>query len=181
MQTEHPVTVGPLQQRANELEAAVHRSAAFFHGLPAAELLTLRLMVLLGREISALLEQILKPRGLNETDYRTLMMLITQPDGVAHPSDLCADVAQSPANMTRVADGLFERGLITRVPSEEDRRRTILRVTPAGEALVRALLPETTLRIKAIFSEMPQPAIQALLQQLRAVVVRIDQCAHPGL
>jgi len=178
MDTDQPSTMGPLQQRASEVETAVMRSAAFFQEIPALETLILRLMVLLGREISAVLEEILKPRGLNETDYRTLMMLISQPDGVAHPSDLCADVAQSPANMTRVADGLYERGLITRVASEEDRRRTILRITPAGEALVRALLPETTERIRRIFADMPQPVRQGLLEQLRAVVVRIDQCTQ---
>lgn len=178
MATDNPPTKGSLQQRAEEVEAAVRRSAAVLKEIPIAETLTLRMLVLLGREISALLEQVLKPRGLNETDYRTLMMLISQPDGVAHPSDLCADVAQSPANMTRVADGLFERGLITRVPSEEDRRRTILRITPAGEALVRALLPDTTLRIRTIFAEMPQTATQALLEQLRALAVRLDECAH---
>jgi MarR family transcriptional repressor of emrRAB len=106
------------------------------------------------------------------------MMLISQPDGVAHPSDLCADVAQSPANMTRVADGLYERGLITRVPSEEDRRRTILRITPAGETLVRTLLPDTTQRVRTIFAEMPQAIRDALLEQLRTIVMRIDLCAH---
>ncbi|HEX4025239.1 MAG TPA: MarR family transcriptional regulator [Steroidobacteraceae bacterium] len=179
MDNDQPPTVGPLQQRANEVETAVLRSAGFFKEIPARETLILRLMVLLGREISALLEEILEPRGLSETEYRTLMMLVSQPDGIAHPSDLCADVAQSPANMTRVADGLYERGLITRVASEEDRRRTILRITPAGESLVRTLLPDTTERVRAIFAEMSQPARSALLEHLRSLLVRIDQCA-PG-
>jgi len=178
MDIDQPSPIGPLQQRAGEVETAVMRSASFFKEIPAVETLILRLMVLLGREISAMLEQILKPRGLNETDYRTLMMLISQPDGIAHPSDLCADVAQSPANMTRVADGLYERGLITRVASEEDRRRTILHITPAGETLVRSLLPDTTERIRRIFAQMPQPARHALLEQLRSIVVRIDQCTQ---
>ena len=180
MDTGQPTTTGPLQQRANEVETAVLRSASHFKDIPAAETLILRLMVLLGREISALLEQILKPRGLNETDYRTLMMLISQPDGIAHPSDLCADVAQSPANMTRVTDGLCERGLITRLPSEEDRRRTILHITPSGEALVRALLPDTTGRIRAIFADIPQASRQALLEQLRTLVARMDQFSRRG-
>jgi DNA-binding MarR family transcriptional regulator len=69
-----------------------------------------------------------------------------------------AYVAQSPANMTRVADGLCERGLITRVASEEDRRRTLIRISAAGAALARSLLPDTTARSRAIFAGMPQPA-----------------------
>jgi MarR family transcriptional regulator, negative regulator of the multidrug operon emrRAB len=137
--------------------------------------------VLLGREIAAMLEQTLRPHGLNETDFRTLMMLFSQPDGVAHPSDLCAFVAQSPANMTRVADGLYERGLITRVASEEDRRRTILRITPSGEQLARSLLPQTNAHTSAIFKDMPHAEREALLGQVRALITQIDRCAQPTL
>jgi MarR family transcriptional repressor of emrRAB len=176
---------GPLEARATEIEAAVARTAARFSGVPIVETSILRLLTLMGRKISALLEQLLRPHGLNETDFRILMSLFSQPNGVAHPSDLCSYVAQSPANMTRVADALCERGLITRVASEEDRRRTILRITADGEALARSLLPDTAARTKAIFSDMPQPMRHALLEQLRAIITQIDRCTQaypaPGL
>jgi MarR family transcriptional repressor of emrRAB len=165
---------GRLGQRALEIEAAVRRAAARFSEIPITETVALRLLVLLGREISALLEQALRPHGLNETDFRSLMTLFSQPDGVAHPSELCASVAQSAANMTRVADGLCERGLITRVASEQDRRRTILRITPAGEALVLELLPHTAAHTRALFEPMPASARQQLLEQLRALVAQLD-------
>ena len=141
--------------------------------------MALRLLVLLGREISTLLEQALRPHGLNETDFRTLMILFSQPNGVAHPSELCGSVAQSPANMTRVADGLCERGLITRLASEQDRRRTILRITPKGEALALALLPHTAAHTKAMFEPMPPAARQQLLGQLRALVAQLEHNTHP--
>ena len=171
---------GRLEQRAAEIEAAVRRTAARFSEVPIIETVALRLLVLLGREISTLLEQALRPHGLNETDFRTLMNLFSQPDGVAHPSDLCGSVAQSPANMTRVADGLCERGLITRLASEQDRRRTILRITPKGEALALALLPHTAAHTKAMFEPMPPAARQQLLGQLRALVAQLDHYTHPA-
>lgn len=166
--------VGPLEQRATEIEAAVRRCASRFTEIPVTQTLILRLLVLLGREISVLLEEVLRPHGLNETDFRTLMMLFSQPNGIAHPSDLCAYVAQSPANMTRVADGLFERGLITRVASEEDRRRTILRITPSGEALVHRLLPSTITYTRRIFADHSPEGERALLEQLRTLIAGID-------
>jgi MarR family transcriptional regulator, negative regulator of the multidrug operon emrRAB len=175
MTSNTPLAAGPLQLRAAEIEAAVARTAGRFSEVPVVETSILRLLTLMGREISALLEQLLRPHGLNETDFRILMCLFSQPDGVAHPSELCAYVAQSPANMTRVADGLCERGLITRVASEEDRRRTIIRITATGEALARSLLPDTTARTRAIFAGMPQPACRALLEQLRAIIAQIDR------
>jgi MarR family transcriptional repressor of emrRAB len=169
-----------LEQRAAEIDAAVRRTAARCSEVPVVETVALRLLVLLGREISSLLEQALRPHGLNETEFRTLMMLFSQTDGVAHPGALCAAAAQSPANMTRVADGLCARGLITRVPSEQDRRRAILRITPAGEALARALLPQTVALTHSLFEPLSSEARQALLEQLQILLARIDQRAQPA-
>ncbi len=177
MQSQPSPPAGRLEQRADEIESAVRRTAARFTEIPIIETVALRLLVLLGREISTQLERVLRPHGLSETDFRTLMLLFSQPDGVGHPSELSAAVAQSPANMTRVADGLWERGLITRVASEQDRRRTILRITPAGEALALELLPQTSAHIRAMFEPMPPPARQQLLEQLRMVATQLDQGA----
>ena len=104
---------------------------------------------------------------------------MSQPDGVASPSDLCAFVAQSPANMTRVADSLHERGLITRTAGEQDRRRTMLRITPTGERLARSLVPMTSTIVREIFGDMPQSKRLALLEQLRALAAQIDR-RSPG-
>jgi len=171
---------GRLEHRAAEIDAAVRRAAERFPEVPVTETVILRLLVLLGREVAAMLEQALRPHDLNETDFRTLMMLFSQPDGVAHPSDLCAFVAQSPANMTRVADGLYERGLITRVASEEDRRRTILRITPSGERLALALLPQINAHTRAMFENMPRAQCNALREQLHALIAQVDRCTEPA-
>jgi MarR family transcriptional repressor of emrRAB len=175
-----PATPGPLELRAAEIERAIGQVATRFPQVAVSDTLTLRLLMLLGRTLSALLEESLRPHDLNDTDFRILMSLVSQPDGVASPSDLCAFVAQSPANMTRVADSLHERGLITRTASEHDRRRTMLRITPAGERLARSLVPMTGTIVREIFGDMPPPNRQLLLEQLRAFAVQIDRRSPPG-
>jgi MarR family transcriptional repressor of emrRAB len=160
------------------MESALTRAAVHLPNLPATEVLIIRTVVLLAREISALYEDELRPHGLNETDFRTLMLLFSQPNHTAHPGELCAHVGQSPANITRVTDGLFERGLISRVASDEDRRRTILCITAAGEALVHQLLPGTHARLREIFGDMPPEERQGLLTQLRGILGRMDRCAE---
>lgn len=164
---------GLLQERADEVEAVIRRLVGTPIELPVVESLVLRFVVLIGRDVSMLLEQSLRPHGLSETDYRTLLTLHGQPQGV-HPGELCASVARSPANMTRIADGLCERGLITRVPSDEDRRRTLLRITPAGEALVRLLAPQSAERNRAIFAHIPEAQRAALLELLRTLISGVD-------
>jgi MarR family transcriptional regulator, negative regulator of the multidrug operon emrRAB len=171
---------GSLELRAAEIEAAIARIADRFPEVDASDTLILRLLMLLGRALGALLEYSLRPHDLNDTDFRILMSLVSQPDGVASPSDLCSFVAQSPANMTRVADALYERGLITRTASEHDRRRTMLRITTAGENLVRSLLPAATTIVREIFGDMPQSNRLVLLEQLRALTAQIDRRPPTG-
>jgi MarR family transcriptional repressor of emrRAB len=166
---------GPVEVRAAEIEGAISSVSARFPEVSVTETLILRLLMLLGRTLSSLHEESLRPHDLNDTDFRILMCLISQPDGVACPSDLCSFVGQSPANMTRVADALTERGLITRTASEHDRRRTNLRITPEGESVARSLLPSTVAITRNIFGDMPQSARRALLDQLRAFTIQIDQ------
>jgi MarR family transcriptional regulator, negative regulator of the multidrug operon emrRAB len=169
---------GSLQQRAEQVETVIRGLAALSAELPVVETTILRLLVMLGHDLSALLDQCLRPYGLNETDYRTLLTLHSLPGGVAHPGELCTSVARSPANMTRIADALYQRGLITRVPCERDRRRTILRLSASGEALVRELLPEAARRTAAIFEGMSEPSRGQLLEQLRALIAAIDGYAR---
>jgi MarR family transcriptional repressor of emrRAB len=173
-----PSPTGSLQQRADQVESVIRGVAALSAELPVVETTILRLLVMFGRDLSALLEQSLRRYGINETDYRTLITLHSRPGGVAHPGELCTSVARSPANMTRIADALYQRGLITRVPSERDRRRTILRLSAAGEALVRKLLPEAAQRTAAIFEGMSESARTQLLEQLRVLISGIDGYAR---
>src|SRR5580698_1350809 len=124
--------------------------------LPVSGILLCRLVLHIGREMAARFEQQLKPFGLAEAEFRVLTTLFSQPDGVAHPSDLCARASQSPANMSRISDALVSRGLITRVLSVHDRRRMVLRITEQGEALVRQLLPKMFVPLRGLFAQFPE-------------------------
>src|ERR1700704_1990342 len=125
----------------DKLETNLRALSARMPDLPFNEILLCRLMLHLGREMAAEFEQQIRPFGLAEAEFRVLTTLFSQPEGVAHPSDLCARAAQSPANMSRICDALVSRDLITRVLSSHDRRRMVLRITDQGEELVRRLLP----------------------------------------
>lgn len=57
------------------------------------------------------------------------------------PTDLHEDLMLSSGAMTSRLDRLERKGLIERVPSPNDRRSTLVRLTPAGLALIDKLLP----------------------------------------
>jgi MarR family transcriptional regulator, negative regulator of the multidrug operon emrRAB len=156
-----------------KLETNLGALAARMPDLPLTEILLCRLMLHMGREMAALFEQQIRPFGLAEAEFRVLTTLFSQPDGVAHPSDLCARAAQSPANMSRICDALVNRDLITRVLSAHDRRRMVLRITEQGEELVRRLLPVMFVPLRRMFADFPQAEQRQLISQLKRLYARL--------
>src|ERR1700679_2586328 len=147
--------------------------------LPVSGILLCRLVLHIGREMAARFEQQMKPFGLAEAEFRVLTTLFSQPDGVAHPSDLCARTSQSPANMSRISDALVARGLITRVSSVHDRRRMVLRITEEGEEFVRQLLPKMHVPLRRMLQHFPEVEQRQLVAQLKKLGAELDQLSTP--
>jgi MarR family transcriptional regulator, negative regulator of the multidrug operon emrRAB len=162
-----------------KLEANLLALSARLPDVPLTEVLLCRLMLHMGREMSAMLEQQIRPFGLAEAEFRVLTTLFSQPDGAAHPSDLCARAEQSPANMSRISDALVSRELITRVLSVRDRRRMVLRITERGEQLVRELLPKLFVPLRGLFAGFPQGEQRQMIDQLKRLSVNLAE-THKG-
>ncbi|HTP40501.1 MAG TPA: MarR family transcriptional regulator [Steroidobacteraceae bacterium] len=157
-----------------EIDAGINRVAAKTDGvLPVESAMLFRTLILLGRELTQVLEGAIRPFGLNETEYRVLMILFSQPDGMGHPTELCAGAAQSPANMTRLIDSLVARRLVGRSPGVEDRRRTALQITPAGDALVRQVLPHLANTLRNVFN-MGGAEQRQLIAHLQGIATTMD-------
>src|SRR5665213_2360290 len=159
------------------LEGHLLRLSARVPDLPITGILLCRLMSHMGREVTAMLDQTIRPFGLAEAEFRVLTTLFSQPDGVAHPSDLCSRASQSPANMSRISDALVSRNLITRVLSLHDRRRMVLRITEQGEELVRQLFPKMFVSLRETMSELTEEEQRQMIAQLKRLCARMDQDA----
>src|ERR1700683_5481768 len=159
----------------DKLEANLRALSARMPDLPFNEILLCRLMLHMGREMAAKCEQQIRPFGLAEAEFRVLTTLFSQPDGVAHPGDLCARSAQSPANMSRISDALVSRNLITRVLSAQDRRRMVLRITEEGEELVRRLLPTLFVSLRGMLAEFTEQEQRQLISQLKRLFVNLEE------
>ena len=166
----------------NDLNSSFDKSEENLRGLsaripdlPFSEVLLCRLVLHLGREMAAGFEQRLRPFGLVEAEFRVLTTLFSQPDGVAHPSDLCARADQSPANMSRISDALVSRDLITRVLSVQDRRRIVLRITEQGEDLVRRLLPKLFVSLRGMLAEFSEAEQRLLISQLKRLHANLEE------
>jgi MarR family transcriptional repressor of emrRAB len=160
------------------LEAGARRIAARIPEVPLDQTLAVRLMILLGREMSARLDQWLRPAGLTEVELRALVTVFSQGDAGSFPGELCEALGQSPANITRVTDALVARALITRVPSDEDRRRMELRVTQSGAELVRDVLPRLGGFSRELLADFDAAELEQLLGGLRRLVTALEGVAQ---
>jgi MarR family transcriptional repressor of emrRAB len=142
--------------------------------LPVQDVMLVRLLHLAAEGLTLRFLQVLKPHGLNESDFRVLMQLYSSPSGSAYPSELCVFVVQTPTNMTRIADALVKRRLVTRTPGAQDRRRIELRITPAGRRFVGTLLPKLFPILRTAFSDLDEGEKRTLQQLLQRVIAAAD-------
>lgn len=159
----------------DKLEANLRALSTRMPDLPFNEILLCRLMLHMGREMATKFEQQIRPFGLAEADFRVLTTLFSQPEGAAHPSDLCARAGQSPANMSRISDALVSRNLITRVLSAQDRRRMVLRITEEGEDLVRRLLPTMFVSLREMLADFSDAEQVQMISQLKRLHLNLQE------
>lgn len=172
-------------ERIDGLKATIERIAA--RGLPTDvdHALLFRSLLMAGRALQELSDQAMGASGLSEAEFRVLVQLYSH-GGQGSPGELCSGVWQSPANMTRVTDQLVARGLISRNLSDQDRRRMVLAVTDAGDALVRRIVPHAFEPIREVFRPFTveqrrqlQALVTQLLQSLDALNARAPSAPAP--
>lgn len=90
------------------------------------------------------------------------------------PSVIAERLLVTTGSMTSLLDNLQKRGLISRTPHPQDRRKLLIDVTPAGRAIVDQLLPSLHAREREVMAAALSPNEQRSF--LRALA-KIQQAA----
>ena len=101
-------------------------------------------------------------------------------DGAAEPltpSEVSDRVLIASATMTATLDLLERRGWIRRVPNPEDRRSTLIEITPDGRAATDQLLPGIRALEKSILSALTPDERVHLLDLLAKILARAADVA----
>jgi DNA-binding MarR family transcriptional regulator len=97
-------------------------------------------------EVSSLLrpaveQQLREAGGLSYVQFQLLARLGDTPDGHQRMTDLADGVVYSRSGLTYQAQLLEQRGLITRSPSPDDERSTVVAITAAGREVLATVFP----------------------------------------
>jgi DNA-binding MarR family transcriptional regulator len=114
------------------------------------------------------MEEILKPAGLSGTQYNVLRIL----RGVGEQGLCCRDVAERmitrDPDITRLVDRLERRGLLMRNRDSKDRRVITLRITTAGQKILKDLEGPLAAYNRKLFSHLDKSELCELIRLLES-------------
>ncbi|MGQ0565141.1 MAG: homoprotocatechuate degradation operon regulator HpaR [Gemmobacter sp.] len=111
--------------------------------------------------------------GVNEQKWRVLRVL--QESGPLDLGQVASEACLLLSSLTRMVQPMVKEGLIARHVPPEDRRRVVLTITPAGEALVHAHAAQSAAifaRIEAAFGAYRMERLLDLLEALQVLDLR---------
>lgn len=114
---------------------------------------------------AALFVDICRSLDLTQSQYGVLRLLkhLT----VTDQSSLALMLGHDRSTVGLVIANLADRGLLTRQPDPDDRRRNLLCLTPAGHAMVEAATPLAAQAHERIFEPLAPEERLALMESLR--------------
>jgi MarR family transcriptional repressor of emrRAB len=157
------------------MDQGIGRVSQIIPDMPAAQVRLCRLLLIVGGRLQRELEASVKPYRINHSEFTTLMILYSRPDGCSTPGELCELATQGATKMTRIANTLLKRGLISRRSDARDRRQVIIRITAAGRRLAQRMLSPMFPRMADAFTGFNAGDRDELRRLLGKLAANLDQ------
>ena len=125
----------------------------------------------LARELEQRLERVYREQGL-EPGWHDLLATLRRsgPPFRLRPTELTSALMLTSSGTTKRLDRLERAGLITRMPDPEDRRGTLITLTPAGHRLIDAATEahlDNERRLLGALTDAEQRRLADLLRKLQ--------------
>lgn len=112
--------------------------------------------------------------GLSKSTINILMLLHNGPIEGMQLHDLGALLLVSRANITGLMDHLEEKGYVTRVVDNHDRRARLAQITAKGEALLDRFMPAHHANINLLLRDLSHGEKEQLVSLLRKVRASVN-------
>ena len=105
--------------------------------------------------------------GLGDSDFRVLEVLLHK--GPLPVNTIGPIVDLTPGSISIAVDRLFEKPLVSRVESTEDRRVRIVALTPRGKDLIIPAFRKHAGQMRRVFSELSTEELHGLEAALKKI------------
>lgn len=127
--------------------------------------------------VSTTVDRALKPLELTFARYEVLMLLRFAREGALPVTKMGERLMVHPTGMTKLVDKLEQQDLVRREPNPDDRRGTLVRLTPTGRRLAeRATKAVGEVRFGA---DLPDDDLEHLVDLLRRLRIHAGDL-EPG-
>jgi DNA-binding MarR family transcriptional regulator len=127
--------------------------------------------------LTRLTEPVLERHGFSNAQYVTLMLV--RDEIAVTPGDICRQYLHDSGALTRIIDQLAERGLLTRLRRDRDRRKVELQLTAAGRDAIDTLLPSVVETRNLALADFSVAEVQELTRLLRKLTARLEATVEP--
>jgi MarR family transcriptional regulator, 2-MHQ and catechol-resistance regulon repressor len=117
-------------------------------------------------------DRALQAYDLNLAQVDVLRTLAKAPDGTLSCSEIAEKTLITKGGITGIVDRLEARGLVRRVPSRDDRRSVMVRLSAKGVELFGKFYPELARTDRDIFDKAFEPEQMKEFGKLLALLVR---------
>jgi MarR family transcriptional regulator, lower aerobic nicotinate degradation pathway regulator len=128
----------------------------------------------LGREATARVRRAIRPLGLGAQQFLVISQLHAL--GEASQAELADALAIDPSNLAAIAADLCDRELVERTRHERDRRRYVLRLSRAGEQLLRRTEGAIAVAEADLLAPLDRRQREQLFILLRRLADGVDLC-----
>ncbi|MCA0144339.1 MarR family winged helix-turn-helix transcriptional regulator [Blastococcus sp. LR1] len=137
------------------------------HGGPPAEFAPYFALLEAGALVQHGVEAQLRESGdLSFVQFQILAILSEDAAGTQTMTAIADRLVHSRSGLTYQVQQLEKRGLLTRAPSPEDERSTVVALTPSGTTLIQAILPGHMAVVREILLDALDPGDGAELTRL---------------
>ncbi|WP_446224784.1 MarR family winged helix-turn-helix transcriptional regulator [Nocardia sp. IBHARD005] len=126
--------------------------------------------ILMRQRLDAVLAAGLAEHGLSMADYELLVPLSAAPEGCLRAKELAAKVCWDKSRLSKHLARMATRGLVARVPAEDDARGIVVSLTEAGHQVLREAAPEHVELVRELFIDRMTDAESAAIRSLAAKV-----------
>jgi MarR family transcriptional regulator, 2-MHQ and catechol-resistance regulon repressor len=110
--------------------------------------------------------------GLGDTDFRILEALLSK--GPLPVNTIGPKVDLTPGSISVAVERLFDKGLVSRVESPEDRRVRVVSLTPKGKELIVPVFRKHAAEIRKVFADASPKEVRSLEAILKKIGKRAE-------
>lgn len=125
-------------------------------------------------DISDALNKLLAQHNLLQGRWWVLVLLMRQDDFTSSPTDLAEKAGVTKATMTGFIDGLEREGMVLRMMDTVDRRKFLIKLTPAGQQKLDEVMPDYYHKVKALMSFLTEAQREVMVDSVKTLADNID-------